>query len=342
MPNFENFINLPMVWGGIIAIGILMYVLLDGFDLGVGILFPFAPSDDCRDKMMNSIAPFWDGNETWLVLGGGGMLAAFPLAYSVILPALYIPILLMLIALIFRGVAFEFRFKTSPERQKYWDLSFHFGSVFATFMQGMILGGIVQGIEVRGNAFAGSSFAWFSGFSFMTGLALMAGYALLGASWLFMKTDNKTQKWAAKMAKYVLIYVIFFMGLVSIWMPYVEKDVFVRWFSWPSCAYLAVVPVLSLVSFYKIYTGIKNKKDNQPFLFSLLLFVLGFVGLLINIWPYIVPRAITLKQAAAAPTSLSFMLIATVIVLPVILMYTAYSYYVFRGKVKASDMYAHQ
>lgn len=341
MFNFESYIDLPYVWILIIFMVVFFYVLLDGFDLGIGILFPFAPSDECRDKMINSIAPFWDGNETWLIMGGGSLFAAFPLAYSIILPALYIPILLMLIALIFRGVAFEFRFKSALKHRRYWDLSFHFGSLFATFMQGMILGGIVQGIQVENNNFSGSEFDWLSGFSFMTALGLVAGYVLLGSTWLYMKTTLETQQWAKKSAEYILLYVLFFMGLVSIWMPFIDEQVFQRWFSWPNMGVLILVPFLIVLSTYWIYQGIKRKFERLPFLLSLFLFFLGFLGLAINTWPYIVPRALTFREAAAAPESLSLMLIGTAVVLPAILTYTGFSYYVFRGKVKSKSMYHH-
>jgi cytochrome d ubiquinol oxidase subunit II len=339
MFSFDAYLNLPLVWAVIIVIAVLMYVLLDGFDLGIGILFPFAPSDDCRNKMMNSIAPFWDGNETWLVMGGGGMFAAFPLAYSVIMPALYIPILFMLLALIFRGVAFEFRFKSGARDRKLWDLAFHFGSLFATFMQGMILGGIVQGINVVDKSFAGSAFDWLSGFSFLTGMALVCGYVLLGSTWLYMKTSDETQIWAHKTIQYILLFVLFFMGLVSIWMPFIDNTIFLRWFSWPNVLYLWVVPALILASVITIYYCLQIKQELYPFLLSLFIFFLGFVGLLINVYPHIVPYAITLEQAAAAAESLSLMLVGVVFILPVILFYTGYCYYVFRGKAKADHMY---
>ena len=193
MFSFESFLDLPLVWYSLIGTAILMYILLDGFDLGVGILFPFAPSDQCRDRMMNSIAPFWDGNETWLVLGGGGLFAAFPLAYAILMPAFYIPIILMLLGLIFRGVAFEFRFKATGKSRRIWDYSFHFGSLVATFMQGMVLGTFVHGIAVDGRNFGGGAFDWLNAFSVMTGAALVTGYALLGATWTIMKTEADTQ-----------------------------------------------------------------------------------------------------------------------------------------------------
>ena len=225
MPDFSAWIDLPFVWGGLIATAVLLYVLLDGFDLGCGIIFPFAPSDDCRSRIMNSIAPFWDGNETWLVLGGGGLFAAFPVAYSILMPALYLPIILMLLGLIFRGVAFEFRFKASGSQRKIWEISFHAGSLLAAFMQGVILGNFVQGIEVEGRNFAGGALDWANGFSIITGLSMIFGYALLGATWLIMKTDNITQKWARSVAFYVLPYVCLAMIIVSISMPFVDQRI---------------------------------------------------------------------------------------------------------------------
>ena len=216
MFSFESFLDLPLIWYALIGTVIFLYVLLDGFDLGVGILFPFAPTDACRDRMMNSIAPFWDGNETWLVLGGGGLFAAFPLAYAILMPAFYIPIILMLLGLIFRGVAFEFRFKATGQSRRIWDYSFHIGSLVATFMQGMVLGTFVHGIAVEGRNFAGGPFDWLSAFSVMTGVALVTGYALLGATWTIMKTEGDTQRWARKCARYMMLCVVLFMGLVSL------------------------------------------------------------------------------------------------------------------------------
>lgn len=226
MFDFGTWLDLPLIWGGLIATAVLLYVLLDGFDLGCGILFPFAPNDKARNKIMNSIAPFWDGNETWLVLGGGGLFAAFPLAYAVVMPALYLPIILMLMGLIFRGVAFEFRFKTTSDKgRKLWDIAFHAGSLLAAFTQGIILGNIVQGFEVEGRNFAGGALDWANGFAMLTGLAVVFGYALLGATWLIMKTDKDTQKWARKCSRYVLTFVLLGMALVSICMPFMDERI---------------------------------------------------------------------------------------------------------------------
>ncbi len=339
MFNFEPFLDLPLIWGCIIALTIFLYVLLDGFDLGIGILFPFAPSDECRHKMMHSIAPFWDGNETWLVFGGGGLLAAFPLAYSILLPAFYIPVILMLLGLVFRGVAFEFRFKSSPKGRKVWDYAFHFGSLTAAFFQGLILGAYVDGIPTDGAAYTGTSFDWVDSFSFMTGIAVVFGYALLGATWTIMKTDEKTQEWARKVASYVLIYVALFMGLVSLWVPFLNPQIFNRWFSFPNIAYLSSIPFLTALCFISLYISIMKQREILPFLFANLLFVLGYIGLAISLWPWIVPFSVSLRDAAADPHSLSFILIGVVIFLPFVLGYTAYLYYVFRGKSVHNQRY---
>ena len=337
MFSFENLIDLPLIWGGIIATAVLLYVLLDGFDLGLGALFPFAPSDKCRDKMMNSIAPFWDGNETWLVLGGGGLFAAFPLAYAIVMPAMYIPVILMLLCLIFRGVAFEFRFKSDKSRVL-WDYAFHFGSLGAAMMQGMILGGIVQGVTVDGRSFAGGAFDWLTAFSFMTGLGVVCGYVLLGATWLIMKTDGETQIWARRTAKYISLFVVIFMGLVSLWVPYLDNDIHLRWFGDFFYALLPI-PVITALLFGGLIYSLKKEKEVMPFVCSLLIFFMGFVGLAVSLWPYTVPYEVTIWDSASAPESLSLMLVGVVIMLPVILAYTAYCYYIFRGKVSDEHHY---
>lgn len=337
MFSFENFIDLPLVWAGIIGTAVLLYVLLDGFDLGLGILFPFAPTDTCRDKMMNSIAPFWDGNETWLVLGGGGLFAAFPLAYAIVMPAMYIPVIAMLLCLIFRGVAFEFRFKADKSRIL-WDYAFHFGSLGAALMQGMILGGIVQGITVEGRGFAGGAFDWLTAFSFMTALGVVCGYILLGATWLILKTDGDTQKWARRTAKYILLFVMIFLGLVSLWVPYLDNNIHQRWFG-DLFIWLLPVPVITAAIFGVLIYSLKTNKEFLPFLCSALIFIMGFIGLALSLWPYAVPHTITIWDAAAANESLSLMLVGVVIMLPIILAYTAYCYYIFRGKVSAEHTY---
>ncbi len=341
MFSFANVIDLPLIWGGIIATAVLMYVLLDGFDLGVGILFPFAPNDQDRTKMINSIAPFWDGNETWLVLGGGGLFAAFPLAYSIIMPALYVPVILMLVCLIFRGVAFEFRFKADTSR-KLWDYAFHFGSLGAAFTQGLILGGIVQGIHVEGRSFAGGPFDWLTGFSMLTGLGVVAGYTLLGACWIFMKTHGNLQAWAKKSARYVLLYVVAFMGAASLWVPFLGVHIEERWFGGNNLYYLMPVPAITVLLFATLWIQLgrsEEKNDWVPFVCALGIFFMGYLGLAISLWPNIVPYDVSLWQAAAAPESLSLMLVGVVIMLPVILGYTAWCYYIFRGKTDDAPTY---
>ena len=331
MFSFENFLDLPLIWYALITTAIFLYVILDGFDLGVGILFPFAPSDKCRDRMMNSIAPFWDGNETWLVLGGGGLFAAFPLAYSILMPALYIPIILMLLGLVFRGVAFEFRFKANSSK-KLWDQAFHFGSLLATFSQGVVLGGFVQGVAVQGRGFDGGALDWLTAFSVMTGLALVCGYALLGSTWLIMKTEDDTQDWARKCAAYLLVFVAIFMGLVSLSMPFMNEGVKNLWFSWPNILMLSPMPLLSVAILVLLWHDIRAQREFRPFFLSQGLFLMNYIGLGISMWPWLVPFEITFRQAAAAPESQSLLLVGTVIMLPIILGYTGYLYYIFRGK----------
>ncbi len=335
--DFGSWIDLSVIWAGLIATAILLYVILDGFDLGIGILFPFAPSHECRNKLMNSIAPFWDGNETWLILGAGGLFAAFPLAYSILMPAFYIPVILMLLGLIMRGVAFEFRFKADDKTRFLWDYAFHFGSLGAAFCQGMILGAFVQGVQVDGRQFAGGPFDFASGFSVMTGIAMVFGYALLGATWTYMKCEAMTQEWARKVALYVLIYVGVFMGLVSFVMPIIDARIFKFWFSFPNVVFLSVIPLLTCVGFYKIWaTLLRRKSDYLPFLLSIGLFVMAYIGLGLSIAPWIVPYHITIWQASASGPGLSLMLCGVVVALPVILAYTGYCYWVFRGKTSSA------
>ena len=332
MFSFAGFLDLPLIWYGLIGTAIFLYVLLDGFDLGVGILFPFAPTDQCRDRMMNSIAPFWDGNETWLVLGGGGLLAAFPLAYAVIMPALYIPVIVMLLGLIFRGVAFEFRFKADAKTRRIWDYSFHFGSLVAAFMQGVIVGAVVQGIEVSGRSFAGGAFDWLNAYSLMTGVAVIFGYALLGGTWVVMKTEGETQEWARNSASYTIWYQALFLAIVSISMPIMNADIRALWFSLPNFFFLLPIPTISLILLIVIWRDLHNGNEYRPFFLSFGLFFTGYIGLAISMWPYVVPFAITYSEAAAAPESHSLLLVGTVVLLPIILGYVAYCYYLFRGK----------
>jgi cytochrome d ubiquinol oxidase subunit II len=339
MFSLEHLVDLPLVWYGLIIVAIFLYILLDGFDLGVGVLFPFAPSDQCRDRMMNSIAPFWDGNETWLVLGGGGLFAAFPLAYAVLMPALYIPVIIMLLGLIFRGVAFEFRFKASDRSRVVWDCAFHFGSLTAAFMQGVIIGAVVQGVTVEGRRFAGGAFDWLNAYSLMTGFAVVFGYALLGATWLVMKTEEITQQWARKCAAYALGYVGLFLAIVSISMPVMNPGIRALWWSLPNFFFLLPIPFASLVLIILIWRDLRTGREVRPFLLSLGVFLTAYLGLGISLWPFAVPFAITFRQAAAVPESQSLLLVGTVILLPLVLGYTAYCYYLFRGKASHETAY---
>ena len=339
MFSFESWLDLALIWYGLIATAIFLYILLDGFDLGVGILFPLAPSDKCRDRMMNSVAPFWDGNETWLILGGGGLFAAFPLAYAVIMPALYMPVIAMLLGLIFRGVAFEFRFKASGQSRRIWDFSFHFGSLLAAFMQGMIIGAVVQGIAVEGRSYTGGAFDWLNAYSVMTGMAVVFGYAMLGSTWLVMKTDGETRDWARKSASYTIGYVAIFLAIVSISMPLMNEAIRLLWFSLPNFFILLPIPTASLVMLIFIWRDLHTDREYRPFFLSFGIFLTGYLGIAISMWPYVVPFEITFRQAAAAPESQSLLLVGTVILLPVILLYTGYCYYIFRGKASHENMY---
>jgi len=323
---------LPLAFGGIIAFGVFMYVLMDGFDLGVGILFRLAPRDADRDMMMNSVAPIWDGNETWLVLGGAGLMGAFPVAYSVILPALYLPLLIMLIALIFRGVAFEFRFKADRGRV-FWDLSFSVGSTFATFAQGLMLGAFIQGFAVVGHQYAGGAFDWLTPFSVLTGAAMIPGYALLGSTWLILKTEGRLQGWAYEMAQRALIAVIVFMVVISLWTPLLRPAIAERWFAWPNIAFLSSVPLAVAAVALALYRGLRKRRALSPFVLAMALFFLGYLGLAISLWPNIVPPDINLWEAASPPETQIFLIVGFVVLIPLILGYTAYAYWIFRGKV---------
>lgn len=324
--------DLPTIWAGLLAVAIFIYVILDGFDLGIGIVFPFLETDKCRDVAMNSVAPVWDGNETWLVLGGGGLLAAFPLAYAVVLPALYAPFIVMILALVFRGVAFEYRWRDKAH-EKIWDKSFFFGSLLATFTQGIVLGAFVQGIEVEGRAYAGGWWDWLTPFSMMCGVALTAGYALLGSTWLVMKTEGILRDKAYRISKLMAFVTLAFMGIVSLWTPFLSPEIAERWFTFPQLVFVLPVPTFVFILAGVLAFGLFKRRDNLPFLATIGIFLLCFIGLGIGITPYIVPRAITIAEAAAPDKSLMFMLVGALILLPMILAYTAYSYWVFRGKV---------
>jgi cytochrome d ubiquinol oxidase subunit II len=323
---------LPLIWAGIIALAVAMYVLLDGFDLGIGIMFTAAESDNWRDRMMLSIAPVWDFNETWLILGGAGLFAVFYLAYAILMPALYVPILLMLIALIFRGVAFEFRFKAESSKH-WWDKSFHYGSLLATFAQGLVLGAFVQGFASDGRRFTGSTWDFLTPFSVMTGLALVAGYGLLGSTWLIMKTTGELELWARRMARRFLWATLAAMAVVSAWVPFLDTDIRERWFALPNLYYLMPVPAVTALMAFLLWRAVERNARYQAFFLAMGLFLLGYLGLGISLFPNIVPPDVTIWEAANTPSSQIFTLIGFSFTLPMTLAYTGYAYWVFRGKV---------
>ena len=331
-------LDLVPLWATILAFGVFMYVLLDGFDLGVGMLFPFAPDDQARNLMMNSVAPIWDGNETWLVLGGGGLMAAFPLAYAVLMPALYTPMIVMLLGLVFRGVAFEFRWRTQRERNR-WDIAFAGGSLLATLAQGIALGAVLQGVHVEGRQYAGGWWDWLTPFSVLTGVSLVIGYALLGATWLVMKTEGALRDRAYRLSWFLLIAMLGAIGAVSIATPFLAVQYTQRWFTWPNIILTAPVPVAVAAVTVLLLRALANKYDYQPFFLTLALFALSYAGLGISMFPYIVPQSITIWQAASPENSQLFMLFGVAVLIPLILGYTAWAYWVFRGKVKPESGY---
>ena len=332
-------IDLPLIWAVIIAFGVMMYVVMDGFDLGIGILFPFVRDDGERDVMMNTVAPVWDGNETWLVLGGAALFGAFPLAYAVVLDALYLPLILMLLGLIFRGVAFEFRFKAKAAKRHLWDKAFIGGSLTATFCQGVALGAYIDGFEVVDRTFAGGAFDWLTPISVFCGLALIAAYALLGCTWLIMKTEGRLQQQMHDMARPLVLVLLGVTAIVSLWTPFAHAPIAERWFSLPNLFWFMPVPVLVLLCTWALLKAVADNAHYSPFVLTLVLIFLGYSGLGISLWPNVIPPSISIWQAAAPPQSQGFMLVGALFIIPFILMYTAWSYYVFRGKVTVDDGY---
>ena len=332
-------IDLPVVWAVIIAFGLMMYVIMDGFDLGIGILFPFVRDREQRDTMVNTVAPVWDGNETWLVLGGAALMAAFPLAYAVILSALYLPLVLMLLGLIWRGVAFEFRFKADQHHRAFWDKAFAGGSYVATFFQGVSLGAFLDGFKVENNAYAGGALDWITPFSLFTGFGLIVAYALLGSTWLIIKTEGTLYDRMVSLARPITIALLAVIGIVSLWTPFAHPDIAERWFSFPNIVFFSPVPALVLVASWLILRSLKGTPHAGPFLLALFVLFLGYSGLGISLWPNIIPPDITIREAASPPQSMGFALVGALFIIPFILGYTAWSYYVFRGKVKAGEGY---
>jgi cytochrome d ubiquinol oxidase subunit II len=326
-------LDLPLTWALLIAVAVFAYVVLDGFDLGIGILFPAVHGQAERDVMVNSVAPVWDGNETWLVLGGGGLLAVFPLAYAVLLPALYMPLTIMLLALIFRGVAFEMRFRSrNPREQWRWDMSFVGGSYLAAFCQGVALGGFVQGVKVSGRAYAGGWWDWLTPFSLMTGMALVVGYALLGSCWLIWKTEGALQARFRHLAARLGWATLIFMAAISLAMLWLSAPFRARWLALPGAAGAALAPLLLLALAWMFFNALRRGRELAPFLCALGFFLLAYVGLGISMWPMMIPPSISIQAAAAPAATQAFLLWGAAVLIPLILIYTGFVYWLFRGK----------
>ncbi|MEM7568293.1 MAG: cytochrome d ubiquinol oxidase subunit II [Pseudomonadota bacterium] len=330
---------LALAWAGLLVLAVYIYVILDGFDLGIGMLFAAFKTKQERDVLMNSVAPVWDGNETWLVLGGGGLFAAFPMAYAIIMPALYVPIIAMLLGLVLRGVAFEYRWRTK-RWERVWDWAFIGGSATATLSQGIALGALLQGIEVDGRSYGGGWWDWLSPFSLLTGIAVMSGYCLLGATWLNIKTDGALQQRAQTLAWRFFVSTLVFIAAVSLATPFLETAYYARWLSFPGIFLAAPVPIaVSAVAFWLYRTLVQQKREVIPFLLSLVLFGLCFAGLGVSMYPYIIPTEVTILEAATPFKSQIFMFVGAVVMLPIILFYTGYAYWVFRGKIDPNEGY---
>lgn len=332
-------IDLPLIWALIIGFGVMMYVLMDGFDLGIGILYPFIPDRHHRDVAMNTVAPVWDGNETWLVLGGAGLLAAFPLVYSIVLTALYLPLIFMLLGLIFRGIAFEFRFKARDHERHIWDKAFIGGSFTATFFQGVVLGAYVSGLPVEDGAYPGGPLDWIAPFPLFTGVALVFAYALLGSTWLIMKTEGELQFRMFHLTRPLMWILLAVIAVISLWTPLRDPVIAERWFSFPNIVWFSPVPLLVAGTAVLMQRALARGQSMAPFVLALLLMFLGYAGLAISGWPNILPPDISIWEAAAPPQSLGFALVGALLIIPFILMYTAFAYYVFRGKVRPGDGY---
>lgn len=331
--------DLPTIWAYLIVFGLMMYVVMDGFDLGIGILFPFTRSRADLDIMVNTVAPIWDGNETWLVLGGAALFAAFPQAYSVLLSALYLPLVAMLIGLIWRGVAFEFRFKADDSHRPFWDKAFAWGSYIAAISQGFCLGAFITGFKFDGSSYNGGAFDWFSPFSFFTGLGVVAAYALLGCTWLITKTEGALHSRMVALARPLLLGLLIMIGIVSLWAPLAHPNIAARWFTMPGLLMFSPVPILVMATTGGLLYALHQDWHNLPFLLALFLVFLGYSGLGISLWPHVIPPDVSIAAAAGPSESLGFTLIGALLVIPCILGYTTWAYYVFRGKVKSGERY---
>ncbi|NUA26619.1 cytochrome d ubiquinol oxidase subunit II [Cupriavidus basilensis] len=332
-------IDLSLIWAVIIFFGVMMYVVMDGFDLGIGMLYPFVPDRHDRDVMMNTVAPVWDGNETWLVLGGAGLLAAFPLAYSVVLSALYLPLIFMLLGLIFRGVAFEFRFKANDRERHVWDKAFICGSLVAAFFQGVSLGAYIDGIKVTGRTFSGGPLDWLQPFPLFCGVGVVVAYTVLGSTWLIMKTEGKLHERMLELTGKLAWVLLAVIGVISIWTPLSQPRIAERWFSLPNLFWFSPVPLLVAFAMVRLIRSLRQHAHLAPFMYTLALVFLGYSGLAISVWPNIVPPDISIWDASSPPQSQGFALVGALFIIPFILMYTVWAYYVFRGKVKHGEGY---
>ncbi|MCF8998252.1 cytochrome d ubiquinol oxidase subunit II [Acinetobacter nectaris] len=329
-------IDLSLIWAVIIALGVLIYVVLDGFDLGIGILFPFIKDQQERDVMMNTVAPVWDGNETWMVLGGAGLFGAFPVVYGTLLSAFYMPIMLMLVALIFRGVAFEFRFKAHRSKPV-WDMAFIGGSTFASFIQGVILGGYIQGVKTENGLYVGGGLDWLTPFSLFTGIGVVVMYAALGCGWLIMKTDHELQDKMYRLMPKLVIAVLLLIAAVSLYTPFAHHTIAQKWFTTPQLYYFMPVPLLVILFGFLAWKSCFTRDDFKPFFYTLCIMFLAYTGFIISLWPNIIPPSLTIWQAAAPRDSQLFALIGALVLIPIILMYTIMGYWVFRDKVRVGD-----
>ena len=340
-------LDLPLIWAGLIAVAVLLYVLLDGFDLGVGILFPFARSPAERDAMMASIAPVWDGNETWLVLGGAGLFVVFPEAYAILMPALYLPVMFMLGGLILRGVAFEFRLHGRGLGKRLWTIAFSGGSIVAAGAQGLVLGGFIQGVTVKDGQFFGGPFDWATPYSLLVACGLIAGYVLLGSGWLVLKAEGRlhadARRWAARAAPTVGLI----LAVVSIATLFVHPQVAVRWgigpggLVWARLTPLLAIPLVGLAGLGFSFLGARSDEAHAftPLAGGFLAFLSGYLGLAVGFLPYVVPYSVTYEDAASTPSALLLMLVGAAVMLPVILGYTVWVYWLFRGKVSPDAGY---
>ena len=321
---------LPTIWAGLLAFAILVYVILDGYDLGVGVLFATTRDEQFRAEMMDAIAPFWDGNETWLILVGAGLFGAFPMVYAIFLPAFYLPVALLLIGLIFRGVAFEFRYRTVGMRWV-WDLGFGVGSTVVAFVQGAAIGTMVQELPVVDGAYAGSGYEWISPFSILCGLGLIIGYSLLGAAWLVLKAEGRLQAWAYRRVAILLAGTVLFVAIAFIYALLTRLHVLNRWLEVP---WMLVLPVIGGVACLGILWGVRRRQEGLLFPLTVVVFLTAYATMAVSFWPYMIPFSVTVADAAAPPASLEFMFWgAGVVVFPVVLIYTIWVYWIFRGKL---------